>query len=300
MMRSLFVTAILGATTAACGSDDLMSPATPTGSLVVTPARLVLGAGMSRQLSASLLDESGSPITGAAISFVSSDPSRALVSAGGLVSYVGTGPAEIRASSQGVLAAISYTGLQSGHPLGTTTTSTRLPGDRHGAGPFGVAVEADGEILISQADSGRVSGGSYPVTGFTTEDLGGTPTSIALLGAGTALVTPTGSDAMDASVIESSSGRVLVQVPLGVPAFSAVTAPDGRTAYLGTNDGRVLEFDVASSMVTGSIDLAVEKSRANHAQRGRDAALCQLVHDRHDLRNRSGFEVGGSPIHRGG
>jgi DNA-binding beta-propeller fold protein YncE len=43
-----------------------------------------------------------------------------------------------------------------------------------------------------------------------------------------------------------------------------VTAPDSQSAYLGTEDGRVLEFDVASSAVTGSIDLAVEKSRANH------------------------------------
>jgi DNA-binding beta-propeller fold protein YncE len=43
-----------------------------------------------------------------------------------------------------------------------------------------------------------------------------------------------------------------------------VTAPDSQTAYLGTNDGRVLEFDVASSDVTGSIDLGVPKSRANH------------------------------------
>jgi DNA-binding beta-propeller fold protein YncE len=77
-------------------------------------------------------------------------------------------------------------------------------------------------------------------------------------------VTPTGPDTNDASVIELSSGRVLAQVPLDVPAFSAVIAPDSQTAYLGTNDGRVLEFDVASSQVTQSIDLGVPKSRANH------------------------------------
>jgi DNA-binding beta-propeller fold protein YncE len=77
-------------------------------------------------------------------------------------------------------------------------------------------------------------------------------------------VTPSGPDANDASVIELSSGRVLADVPLHVPAFSAVTAPDSQTVYLGTNDGRVLVFDRATSSVTGSIDLGVEKSRANH------------------------------------
>jgi DNA-binding beta-propeller fold protein YncE len=43
-----------------------------------------------------------------------------------------------------------------------------------------------------------------------------------------------------------------------------VAAPDSHTVYLGTNDGRVLVFDVASSSVTASIDLGVPKSRANH------------------------------------
>jgi DNA-binding beta-propeller fold protein YncE len=222
-----------------------------------------MGVGMSRQLSAAILDASGATVPGA-VSFVSSDPSRAFVTSDGLVSYVDVGQTEIRASSDDLLAVIPYTGLQSGHPLGTTTTATRLPGDGQGDGPFGAAVDTDGRILISQTNSGRVASGFYPVAGFTTRDLGGVPTSIALLGKGTALVTPTGPDTNDASVIELSSDRVLAQVPLDVPAFSAVTAPDSQTAYLGTNDGRVLEFDVASFTVTGSIDLGVANSRANH------------------------------------
>jgi DNA-binding beta-propeller fold protein YncE len=223
-----------------------------------------MGVGMSRELSAAVLDESGAPVAGATVSFVSSDPSRVFVTSDGLVSYTGVGQAEIRASSDDLLAVIPYTGLRSGHPIGATTASTRLPGDGEGDGPFGVAVDGDGRILISQTKSGRVASGFHPVTGFTTRDVGATPTSIALLGGGTALVTPTGADTNDASVIELSSDRVLAQVPLDVPAYSAVTAPDSQTAYLGTNDGRVLEFDVASSQVTGSIDLGVAKSRANH------------------------------------
>jgi DNA-binding beta-propeller fold protein YncE len=262
--RSLVATAILNVAAAACGSDEPTSSSTPRNTLVVTPERLVMGAGMSRQLSAAVLDPSGAPVADAPVRFVSSDPSRALVTSDGVVSYVGIGPAEIRASSHDLLAIIPYTGLQSGHPLGATTTSKRLPGDSQGDGPFGAAVDGDGGILISQTNSGRVASGTYPVTDFTTRDVGGVPTSIALLGGGTALVTPAGPDHNDASVIDLSSDRVLAEIPFDVPAFSAVAAPDSQTAYLGTNDGRVLEFDVASSNVIGSIDLVVPKSRANH------------------------------------
>ena len=263
VIRSVLTGTILGGIAAGCGSDDLTTPM-PRSTLTVTPARLVMGLGMSRQLSAAVVDESGAPVVGAAISFLSSDPSRASVTPEGLVSYVGNGEAEISASSDDLLAVVAYTGLRSGHPLGATVTSTRLPGDGQGDGPFGAAVDGEGQIFISQTNSGHVASGLYPVTGFTTRDLGGSPTSIALIGGGTALVTPTGPDTNDASVIELSSGRVLAQVPIGVRAFSAMTAPDSQTAYLGTNDGRVLEFDVASSKVTESIDLGVPKSRANH------------------------------------
>ena len=263
LLRSLLAGASLGATVG-CSSDEVTSPPTPANTLAVTPTQVVLGVGMSRQLTAAVLDQSGTPVAGAAVSYQSSDPSRASVSSDGLVSYVSEGQAEIRVSSEDLLSVVPYNGIRSGHPLGTTTTSTRLPGDSQGDAPFGVAVDGEGRIFISQADSGLVVSGFYPATDFAARDLGGAPTSIALLGGGTALVTPTGADASEASLIELSSDRVLAQVPLEVSAFSAVTAPDSQTAYLGTNDGRVLVFDVASSSVTGSIDLGVPKSRTNH------------------------------------
>jgi DNA-binding beta-propeller fold protein YncE len=79
-----------------------------------------------------------------------------------------------------------------------------------------------------------------------------------------ALVTPSGPDTNDASLIDLSSERVVSEIPLDVPSFSAITSPDSQTAYLGTNDGRVLVYDVASSSITGSIDLEIVNSRVNH------------------------------------
>jgi DNA-binding beta-propeller fold protein YncE len=260
--RSLVL--VLALATVGCGSDDLAAPPAPARTILVTPARMVLGVGMSRQLSATVVDQSGALVPDARVSFESSDPSRVQVSSDGLASYRGEGEAEIRATSEDHLLSVPYTGLHSGHPVGTTTTSARLPGDAHGAAPFGVAVDGEGQIFISQADSGQLASTTYPVTDFMTGDLGGSPTAIALLGSGTALVTPTGADGIEASVVALSSGSVLARVPLGVTANSAVTAPDSQTAYLGTTDGRVLEFDVASSSVMGSIDLGVAKSQANH------------------------------------
>jgi YVTN family beta-propeller protein len=256
--------ALLGLTAAGCGSDELTSPPAAANTLVVTPTRLVMGVGMLRRLSAAVVDQSGAAVPGGIVSFVSSDPGRASVTSEGLVSYVGAGEAEITASSNDLVAVIPYTGLQTGHPLGRMTTSARLPGDGQGDGPFGAAVDGEGRILISQSNSGRVATSFYPVSGIATRELGGSPTSIALLGGGTALVTPTGPDGNDASLIEVSSDRVLGQVPLGVPAFSALAGPDSQTVYLGTNDGRVLELDVASSTITASMDLGVANSRANH------------------------------------
>jgi YVTN family beta-propeller protein len=261
--RHRFAAALLWALATACGSDEPMS-SDPAHSLVVTPSRVVLGAGMSRRLSADVLDETGAPVAGAGIGFVSSDPDVVSVDPEGLVSYGKVGQAQIRVTADGLLAVVSYVGLRTGHPIAATVTSTRLPGDRQGDGPFGAAIDAEGRIFISQTNSGRVASGLYPVTDYSTRDLGGSPTTIVLLGGGSALVTPTGADTTDASVIELSSDSVLSRVPLHVRAFSAVAAPDSHTVYLGTNDGRILVFDAVSSQVTGSIDLGVTLSRVNH------------------------------------
>src|SRR3954466_3073736 len=272
LIRPLTIAFVL--TSTGCGSDEVAAPSGPAHTLAVTPDKLVMGVGMSRQLSAKVLDETGGEIPGVELSFVSSEPGRASVSGGGLVTYTGAGPAEIRISGSDLLKVVPYHGLGSGHPLGTTTTTARLPGDGQGDGPFGVAVDAEGHVFISQTNSGRVASSLYPATDFVTGDLGGgTPTSIALLGHGTALVTPSGPDTNDASVIDLATEKVLSQVTLDVPAFSAITAPDSQTAYLGTNDGRVLVFDVASSTVTGSIELGVPDSRANHLALNSDGTL---------------------------
>jgi DNA-binding beta-propeller fold protein YncE len=255
---------LIYALSAACGSDDPSGPSPSAGTLTVSPASLVMGLGMSRRLSVSVLDAAGSAVPDASVSFRSDDATRAAVAADGEVSYVGAGPATITASSGGLSASVPYRGIRSGHPLGTQATSVNLPGMLEGDAPFGVAVDGEGRILISQTATGRIIADVYPVTTLDTRSVGGTPASIVPLAGGKALVTPTGPENTDASLVDLTSAQPPVQVPLGVAAFSVASAPDSLTAYLGTNDGRVLVFDVGSAQVTAEIDLEVEKSRANH------------------------------------
>jgi DNA-binding beta-propeller fold protein YncE len=262
--RHLPTLALICGSAFACGSDDPSGPSPSDGTLTVSPATLVMGLGMTRRLAATVLDAMGSTVPGASVTFASDDNTRASVTADGLVSFVGVGPARISATSGDLVTVVPYRGLRSGHPVGTTTTSVPLPGSLEGDAPFGVAVDGQGRVLISQTATGRLASDFYPVTRPGTRSLGGTPTSIAPLAGGKALVTPTGPDNTDASVIDLSSEEPAVQVPLGVSALSIATTSDSLTAYLGTDDGTVLEFDVASARVTASIDLAVPKSRANH------------------------------------
>jgi YVTN family beta-propeller protein len=262
--RRLVILALFCGAAAGCGSDGPGGPAEPAGTLTVSPPSLVMGPGMTRQLTATVLDGSGSPVPDASITFASGDEALVSVTADGVASYVGVGNASISATSGDLVTAVPYRGIRSGRPLGTTASSVRLPGGAEGDGPFGAAVDGQGRILISQTNTGHLASNFYPATNFGIIEVEGTPTSIAPAGGGKVLVTPTGPDNTDASVIDLSAVQSVVQVPLGVTAFSLAIAPDSQTAYLGTVDGRVLEFDVASSRVTGSIDLEVDKSRANH------------------------------------
>lgn len=271
--RPLLV-ALLCGSAAACGSERAGGPSPAPATITVSPASLVLGLGMRRQLSPTVLDAMGAAVPDAMFRFASDDETRAVVTAEGLVSYVGDGPAGISVASGDLSATVPYRGLRPGHPAGTTATSVRLPGSGEGDAPFGVAVDGEGRVLISQTSSGRLASDFYPAGRFELRDLDGTPTSIAPLGGGKALVTPTGPDNTTASLVDlSSAGAAAVHLALGVAAFSAAASPDSLTAWLGTNDGRVLQLDVASAQVTAAIELGVPKSRANHLALNADGTL---------------------------
>jgi len=253
----------LGSTTITLtsGAVDTTLPAAVavvTSELRVTPTSLTMGVGTTRQITAELLDATGAPLPDADITFESNDPTRATVTADGLVRYVGVGSTVIRVRAGGRLASIGYRGMRSGHPVGTLMSPATIPG-----GGFGVAADQDGQVLVTRT-GGFLQWGHYPVSVFDSLKVGGAPRSVGVLGGRRAIITPTGDDATHATVVDLDSHEPLASVQLGVAAHVALVSGDSATVYLGTEDGRVLVLDAGTLTLTDAIDLGVPGSRAHH------------------------------------
>lgn len=108
-----FAIALLSSAALALGacSSDSTEPASAVVSVAVTPRVNNMVVGGTQQLAAQALDASGNPIAGKSITWTSSEPSVATVSASGLVTTVGPGSTAIQASSDNAsgFAAISVT-----------------------------------------------------------------------------------------------------------------------------------------------------------------------------------------------
>jgi len=91
------VTPLLLAPLMACG--DLVSPLPTVSDVLVTPPGVVLETGSSVQLTAATVDAAGDTITGIPISWTSSDTTRAVISASGLLTPVRPGVAKVIATA---------------------------------------------------------------------------------------------------------------------------------------------------------------------------------------------------------
>ena len=105
------------ATFAACAGNTNSNPAAPTPAAGLFEVRVTSGAmtDTTIQLTATarFVDGSSRDVTSSA-TWISSDPSMATVSSAGLVTAVGNGPVDVRASYQGVTGALT---LQVGRPI---------------------------------------------------------------------------------------------------------------------------------------------------------------------------------------
>jgi len=116
----------------------------PVAFVSVTPPSLNLNVGQTGQLTASPRDINGTPLTDRVVTWTSSDPAVATVTAAGLVTAVSTGTATITATSEGhsgsatvpvvpvLVASVSLTPSSLGLTVGQTGQLTATP--RDGAG----------------------------------------------------------------------------------------------------------------------------------------------------------------------
>ena len=91
----------------ACSSEEPTGPGPPSGptvsAITVTSAiDTLIALGHSAQMSASVTDATGNPISGVTITWATSDPAVATVSSSGVVTPVAPGPVDIIAGAGGV------------------------------------------------------------------------------------------------------------------------------------------------------------------------------------------------------
>ena len=138
----------------ATGCGDPAVPDVPVAtSIRVTPASVQLSRpGDTARVSATALDQTGSPMAGEAISWSSSDAGVADVSDAGLVTAVGFGSTSVTATHGAISASVAVTVDSTPPPSATELLATL-------SSPWGIAQLPDGRFVITE------KGGSFALVG---------------------------------------------------------------------------------------------------------------------------------------
>jgi uncharacterized protein YjdB/alpha-tubulin suppressor-like RCC1 family protein len=207
------ITATVGGRT---GSAALPIYAAPVRFVQISPTSGIVHDGQSLQLSATVTDSIGSPLSGRAVTWESADTLIARVNATGLVTGVGAGSVVIRARSEGKVAAVTLTGRL--RRVASITVAAPAA-----SAPVGGTVQVTATLRDS---TGAVLTGR-PVTWSSSAPI------TAAVGASSGLVTAlaVGTATITASV-EALSASTTVTVSGGV----SVTPDDGSTLAVGNGD----------------------------------------------------------------
>jgi hypothetical protein len=227
-------------------------PVVPVASVDVTPPSAIVAVGGTGQLSASLKDAGGEPLTGRTITWTTDAPAMADVSSTGLVTgKAAGGPVTITATSEGKQGTSSVTVTATAEPVATVEVT---PGSANLVVGGTVQLTATPKDAAGQPLTGRT------ITWGTNASLVATVSSAGLVtgvGAGPATITATS---------EGKSGTASVTVSTGgtsalVGQWSAVLpAPivqvhqhllvDGRVLSFGGTSGIPQVFDPATGLFT--------------------------------------------------
>src|SRR5205085_477050 len=192
------------------GVSSITVSTVPVASVSVSPASANLQQGQTVQLAATPRDAAGNPLTGRAVSWVSTNSSAATVSGSGLVTGVGGGAATITASSEGQAgtAAITVTTV----PVASVTVS---PGSAALLTGQTIQLTATPKDAGGNALSGRVVSWATSNGSVATVTTSGLVIGVA---AGAATITATS---------EGKSGTALVTVVVPGPAAGCTPTGSG-------------------------------------------------------------------------
>ena len=106
-MRRFVVAALLAPILTACRGSEPSGPAV-VATITLSPTALSLASlGQTQQVTSTVKDQSGTAIANAAVTWSSSNTGVASVSAGGMVTATGNGPATIQAAAAAVSANVT-------------------------------------------------------------------------------------------------------------------------------------------------------------------------------------------------
>ncbi len=249
--RFLLLAAIIAA---GCGGEP-NAPQGPSGPppvalLSVTPGSATLIPPQTNQLTASVLDAAGNVLTDRAITWSSSAPAVATVSASGLLTAVAAGTATITATSEGKSGSAAITVVPSVALLSVTPVSARLVPQQTNQLTASTR-DAAGNVLTGRTITWTSSApvvATVSATGLVTAVTVGTATITAVSEgkSGSAAITVGEGGLVGATggTVASSDGRVTLILPAGAvstglaltitPTASPPTPLAGTTAVRGT------------------------------------------------------------------
>ena len=235
----------LGSTTVAVtgGGATTLVEATvynfPAG-IVVSPQDTAIRQRRAVQLTATVVDNTGTPVPGQSVSFVTGNASIASVSPTGLVTSAGpVGSATIIATS-GTFRAFANVRVIDSSIAASLELSAR---------PFGAAVSPQGVAYVTRLDAAALARVDLPTHAFSASAaVGSTPTGVTFNASGTtAYVTNQYSDNVGVVSVASNTQASTIAV-LGDPSITRVN-PDGKLLWVSTNVDTLYAFDLATGSV---------------------------------------------------
>src|SRR6266511_327269 len=241
------------------GSSDTASvTVTCVASVTVTPPSAVIPQGQTLQLTATPIDTSGTPMTGQAVAWASSNGAVATVTGSGLVSAVGPGLATITATSGGKsgtaaitvtsvpVAAVDVAPAVATIPQGQTTQLTATPKDAAGTPLSGRLVtwaSSNTSVATVNSSSGLVSGvaaGSATITATSEGQSGSAAVTVTPVPVASVAVSPA-----TASILVGQTVQLT-----GTPKDASGNALSGRVVTWGSSNNSIATV-TSSGLVSG-------------------------------------------------
>jgi uncharacterized protein YjdB len=280
--------------TSVCGGDSMTGPvpSTPTGSVSVSLGAASLTVGGTTQATATNRDAAGNVLTGRPVTWTSSNPAVATVSASGGVAAVGAGTATITATSEGQTGSAALTVT----PVPTASVSVSLGAASLTVGGTTQATATNRDAAGNVLTGRLVTWTSSNPAVATVSASGG----VAAVGAGTATITATSEGQTGSATLTvtptaancGASGLVFGQQVTGTIQQSQCAVTDnffGSRSFTGPESGgtyfyNLYTIDVAANTVAqvsttrgtlppGAILLAFDQSGAVVTRGSFDAAI---------------------------